>query len=120
MVIFRPSSTFVSHFVHRASQQLRMSAISSQIKYGHYGIPTTNGFSLDVHSKSSLFNEHLAATDYYNASSEINSATDVPYGFFHHPLPGQSKLCRCVLDWSIHSTSLYFQCHDVEVLRYML
>ena len=63
--------------------------------------PTTDGLSLDVHSKSSLFNEHLAATDYYNASSEINRATDVPYGFFHHPLPGQRILSfpqLCILD----------------------
>ena len=67
-------------------------------------------------SKSSLFDQTLSISDFYDVSvnsSELSPTTGMPFAFFHYPLSGAVSL-RAVGD---RLRSVYFQTSTMLVIR---
>ncbi|GFH16450.1 PKD_channel domain-containing protein, partial [Haematococcus lacustris] len=66
--------------------------------------------------RSSLYNPQLNASDWYNSSAGAGelSMTQVPYAFFHHPLPGLEAGYPVLVDTGISAK------RSAQVLSYLL
>lgn len=77
-----------------------------------------------VHDRlSSIYKPGLVAADFYDASanaSEINPNTGLPYGFFHHAIPGRMPCQDCNSNRQLGSSTFFVQWCPVLQVRILI